>query len=178
MYWYALFVRTGFECEIVKEIENIWQIVDTKPFIPTYDAKFRKSGIDISEKRKLFPGYVFIESSKAGSEFWNVAQNYVYSSRNALKILSYGAAYDNGRSIEMSISEQKILRELFDENHCIKMSQGLLEGDRVRIVHGPLMNHESLIKKIRWRKREAIIEIELMGSVRELSVGLEVVAKI
>jgi len=47
-----------------------------------------------------------------------------------------------------------------------------------RITSGPLVGMESRIKKINRHKREALVEMEVMGAVREVRVMLEVVGKV
>jgi transcriptional antiterminator NusG len=58
VFWYALFVKTGYEHKMVKEIERVWRMEETQPFVPMYDTKFKHSGGVVLQKRVLFPGYV------------------------------------------------------------------------------------------------------------------------
>jgi transcriptional antiterminator NusG len=54
---------------------------------------------------------------------------------------------------------------------------GFCEGDKVRVTSGALVGLESLIKKVNRHKREAIVEMEMMGDVRRVKLMLEVVEK-
>ena len=47
----------------------------------------------------------------------------------------------------------------------------------IRMVAGALVGLEGRIKKINRHKREAIVEMEMMGAVRKVAVMLEVVEK-
>ena len=57
------------------------------------------------------------------------------------------------------------------------MSEGYMEGDRVRIVSGPLLGMEGAIKRIKPRQGAAILEMNIFNRVTEVSVGLELVSK-
>ena len=45
------------------------------------------------------------------------------------------------------------------------------------ILNGPLMNQTGLIKKLDRHKRLAYLEIEILGRVKTVKVGLEIVRK-
>ena len=178
MNWYVLFSKTGYEQKLSDEIERAWHIDGIKPFIPMFDARFRRQGTVTTKRCKLFPGYVFIESEKSGTEFWLAAKGFIYKSNYALKLLNYGD-YDNGISTAINKNEQQTLMKLFDKgDYCVSMSTGLSEGGKIKVTHGPLQNHESIIKKIKWRSMEAVIEIELFGALREVTVGFQSIKRI
>jgi transcriptional antiterminator NusG len=63
LYWYVLFVGTGREKAIERKINIALGSVLLVPIIPLCEEKFIKKGIAKFQKRPVFPGYVFIESS-------------------------------------------------------------------------------------------------------------------
>jgi transcriptional antiterminator NusG len=73
--------------------------------------------------------------------------------------------------------ERLYWERLFDADFCIAGSVGVAEGDTIRITSGPLVGMESRIKKIDRHKREAVVEMEVMGAARDVRVMLEVVEK-
>ena len=176
MYWYVLFTKTGYEHKTVREIDRVWKIDGLKPFVPMYDARFRRAGKVYSEKRRLCPGYIFIEAEHKGSEFYKLTRPYIIRSEYALKLLRYGNSYD-GNSFEMKREEYLTFLQLYNDEYCIEMSKGLIEGDSVCIIEGPLKGHESRIKKINRHKLEAVVEMEMMGRMIELKIGLEIIEK-
>jgi len=178
MNWYVLFVKTGHEQKAVAEIGNTWNLCGIKVFTPMYDAKFRKQGRVLTEKRRLFPGYVFIESQLAGTDFHLATRPFVTTSQHALKLLRYGKNYESDLSFEMKNTEQQTFRELYNQNYCIDMSKGIIEGDEIKIIEGPLVNQVSRIKKINRHKMEATIELVMMGEARNVTVGLEIIEKL
>jgi len=60
----------------------------------------------------------------------------------------------------------------------IESSIGFIEGDRIYIEKGPLEGRESMIHKINRHKMEALIDLEIMGGLRQVAIGLEVLRKI
>jgi len=177
MPWYTLFVKTGYEDYVVRQISSSWKIDDLNSFVPMYDARFRKGGRLISEKRCCTPGYVFIETAMRGVEFYTSVKPFVYLSQNSFRILRYG----NGnldQSFEMKIEEQSILEKILGNERCIEMSQGFIEGDSVIVTEGSLVGLEGFIKRVRRHKMEAIIEFDIMGALREITVGLEIISKL
>ena len=107
MFWYVLFAKTGHEEKAVKEINRLWQIENLITFIPMYDAKFRKQGKLISEKRKLFPGYVFIETEISGSDFYTAVRDFISRSKYLLKLLSNCKNHGDSSSFEMTYAERE-----------------------------------------------------------------------
>lgn len=59
----------------------------------------------------------------------------------------------------------------------MKMSEGIIEGDQILILKGPLMNHTGLVKKIDRHKRLAYLEIYMCGRQLTIKAGLEIVKK-
>ena len=90
------------------------------------------------------------------------------------KILHNG---DNEKDVAVREKERLYWERLFDTNFCVAGSVGFIEGDTIRVTSGPLVGMESRIKKIDRHRREAVVEVEVMGAVRELKVMLEVVEK-
>ncbi|MCL2050343.1 MAG: antiterminator LoaP [Lachnospiraceae bacterium] len=177
MFYYILFGKTGYEQKIVNEINKHWRFDGLKPFIPMYDARFRKAGKVCLEKRRLCPGYVFIESEISGTEFYLAAYPYIVRSENAFKLLRYGLGHDN-LSFEMNAKEYLAFMSLYNEEYCVEMSKGLIVNDLVKITDGPLQGFESKIKKINRHKLEAVVEMEIMGRLTDVRVGLEVIEKL
>ena len=59
----------------------------------------------------------------------------------------------------------------------MEISTGYKEGDRVVITEGPLVGLESRIKKVNRTRRTALLEVNLLGEVREITIGLRVLNK-
>jgi transcriptional antiterminator NusG len=176
MYWYTLFVKTGKEHHVASQIPLVLGRYNFNPFVPMYDAYFRKGGRIISEKKLCTPGYVFIESSIRGVEFYTLFKPFVVHSQNSFKVLRYGNDILD-QSFEMKEEERSILDRLINNERCIEMSQGFIVGNSVTVVEGPLIGLEGFIKKVFRHKMKAIVEFEIMGAKREVTVGLEIASR-
>jgi transcriptional antiterminator NusG len=138
---------------------------------------YRRKGL-VSELRKpLFPGYIFIQTGiepdlvadKLETALKNIGGNkHIYS------ILHYG---DDKKDVVLREDERIHWERLFGEDFCITGSVGFIVGDTIRITSGALTGFESRIKRIDRRKREAVVEMKIMGAVREVSLMLEIVEK-
>ncbi len=49
------------------------------------------------------------------------------------------------------------------DHRVVEFSSGVMEGDEIVILNGPLMNQTGLIKKLDRHKRLAYLEIEILG---------------
>jgi len=179
MAWYVLFVKTGYEQKIANEISRVWRIGDSKPFVPMYEAHFKRAGRVYPEKRRMCPGYVFIDSELNGLDFYKAARPHIIRSEKSLKLLRYGKndSFEN-KSYEMKREEYVTFLQLYNEEYCIEMSKGFVEGDLVYIADGPLKGFESRITKVRASKMEAVVAIEMMGRLTDVKVGLEIIKKL
>ena len=177
MFWYVLFVKTGYEQKIKSEISNIWKLENSKPFVPMYEVRFKRGGRIYPEKRRMCPGYIFIESEMPGVDFYNMTRQLILRSENVLKLLRYGHIAE-GKNFEMKPEEYETFIDLYNEEYCIEMSKGFIERDLVYITEGPLKGLESRIKKIRTSKMEAVVEIWMMEQLVDFRVGLEIVKRV
>lgn len=173
MYWYVVFVKTGKERKIEQYLGKELNTEACIPFIPLQEILFRRSGVEKKEVRNLFPGYVFIETVLPSQEFMKVINPLVYKLSDIISLLKYSDS-----EIAMKESERQMLLKLCNNDHCIETSYGIIEGDKIYISDGPLKGMESVVKKVNRHKREALIEMEIMGDVRLVSVALEVVDKV
>ena len=177
MYWYVLFVKTGYEQKIKNEIYKFWKLENSKPFVPMYEARFKRGGRVYPEIRRMTPGYVFVESEMPGLAFYFATQKLIWQSKNTLKLMRYGDTADD-KNFEMKPEEYAAFMHLCNEEHCVEMSKGFIEGDLVYIIEGPLKGMESRIKKVRAPKMEAVVEMQMFGQFVEIKIGLEIIRKI
>ena len=178
--WVILFVRTGSEEKLVRLLRDNLNVNEYQPFLPIKEMAHRSRGV-ISKKRKLlFPGYVFI---KTGIETGLIAEKLKSDLTNATRkwhediysILHYG---NDKNDVAIRQKERLYWERLFDADFCVTGSVGFIEGDIIMITSGPLVGMESRIKKINRHKREALVEMEVMGAVREVRLMLEIVSKV
>lgn len=171
--WYVLWVLTGRERIVVDELKNQFTDEAIKPFIPKWESLFKRTGKVKKELNILFPGYVFIESDLETEEFRQSILQVIRISKSIIRILNYGS------SNEIAIREDEIsvLRRYCNEEHFIESSIGFVKGEHVYIESGPLVGMEGMIKEINRKKLEASFEVEFMGAIRRIAVGLELLRK-
>ena len=174
---FVLFVKTGYEEKVLKEISSIWSFDESlRPFVPMFDTRFRKGGKVFCEKKNWMPGYVFIESKLTGLDFYISSKPLISWSEHALKLLRYGNSYLD-TSYEMKTDEQESFQRLFGGNDCVDMSKGFIAGDSILVTEGALVGLEGSIKRINRHKMLAYVELEMFGTVRAVEFGLEVLSK-
>jgi transcriptional antiterminator NusG len=147
------------------------------PFVPSKETTFRNKGVVHIIRKPLFPGYIFLQTElkpdliadKLEAVLVDIEKNeQIYS------ILHYG---EDRKDIVVREEERLHWECLFNDDFCVKGSIGFIVGDTVQIISGVLMGMESRIKRINRRKREAVVEMHIMGARREVSLMLEVVEK-
>lgn len=173
MYWYVLFVKAGKEKKIEQYLNKQLSIDVGTPFIPLQEILFRKSGNIKREIRYLFPGYLFVESKLTDQVFAEDINPVIARCSDIIGLLRYSET-----EISMKESEKNALISLSDNEHCIGASYGFIEGEKIHVTEGPLKGLEGVVRKVNRHKREALIEIEIMGNVRLINVALEVVDKV
>ncbi|MCL2719085.1 MAG: antiterminator LoaP [Lachnospiraceae bacterium] len=171
--WYVFMAKTGQEYKAKEEISNFWGMEAVLPFVPMKESYFRKEKQLKKEIEIMFPGYVFVQTEIPENEFLACAPDYIKKSRVALKLLSYA----DSDKIAIKENERAFLKTLLNENNCMEFLEGIIEGSRIIITSGVFMGLESVIKKINRHKMQAKVEIELLGSIRTMTVGLEIVKK-
>lgn len=171
---YVLFVRTCCEDKIAHRLKERLEPSLFLPFIPVKEKFFRKNGKTKKEYELCFQSYVFIESELVPDEFIIELLREIRACNDIYRIVNYGEK----RDIAMRDSERIFLKRLYGVNNCIESSIGFIEGDKIKVTEGPLAGMESSIKTINRHKREAVIEIDFMGSLRQITLGLEIIARI
>lgn len=136
-------------------------------FVFTYDRMRRYNGAWHLERQPLFPHYLFLESR---SEEKLMEELKLYS--KVFDVLGSG-----GSLIRVEPEEEKLLRTLCGRGHHSQMSRGYIRNGQTVVTEGPLQGRENLIRKIDRHKRIARVGMPVMGCLREMHVGLEIVSK-
>ena len=167
--WYVIQVRTGKET-LIKELIEAWvpkELYEDCKCI-TRELRRKRHGQMETVKALAFPGYLFIVTDKPVSIMYELKKIPEFT-----RILGY-----DGELIPVYEKEEEVLKKLINRDNLIEMSLAVKDGDRIRVVEGALKGQESLITHINRHKMTGYIEIELLGAVRSIPVGLETVEKI
>jgi transcriptional antiterminator NusG len=167
--WYAIQTYTGQEFDArdrINEIEDCPGLQEC--FVLEYETQIKFRGQWVTRIKSLFPGYVFVVTDDVDALHNRLRKIPLYT-----KILGTDAGF-----VPLSDSESEWISAFTDaDNRTIAMSEGIMEGDEIIILSGPLMNRTGWIKKINRRKRLAFLEIEMFGRTIETKVGLNIIKK-
>lgn len=114
-----------------------------KGFVLTCDRMRRYEGDWHSERKILFPEYVFLESED-GRSLAEEVRKCLYLKESEL--------------FSMDREEEKLLKRLCGENGNLNMSKGVIRQGTPLITGGPLKGMERQIRKINRHKRLAKVE--------------------
>lgn len=166
--WYVIQVRSGSEESIRKQCQKIMdkEILE-RCFVPKYEEKKRYQGAWHTEEKNLFPGYVFLVSSRL-DELYEKLKGII----GMTKLLGTGKEI-----VSLKEDEIELLEKLEAGEKPVALSEGIIENGKVRVMVGPLMGLEGYIKKIDRHKRKAWLSIKMFGKNMEMEVGLEIIGK-
>jgi transcriptional antiterminator NusG len=179
-WWYVLYVRTSTEHRVVTDLKNYYiqnfsSQYELEPFCPESEYYFRNSQSRLLGKkylkRPLFPNYVFIETNMPALTFLNEFSKFIYNSADIIRVLRYG----DSSEIALSLEERQRFEYLFKGKRCLEHSEGYIEGDTVKIVAGPLIGMEGMIKKINKHNKSAIIQTSMFNQKQTIKVAFEIV---
>lgn len=171
--WYVIQVVGGREESMLKKIERLVNSeLFEKCFIPKYEVSEKRGGEWVARRKVLFPGYVFVDTRDPKG--FSAALKGV---RGMTRLLASGDEESGRRFIPISDDEKALICAFTGEEHVMRMSEGVIEGDEVRVMSGPLAGREAMVVKIDRHKRLAWLEAEMFGRRLRLKVGLEIVRK-
>ncbi len=165
--WYVMQVYTGQEMEIARQCKERVAVDGEDVFIPLTERQTKIRGVWTLVKSRLFPGYVFVETTQIEDFFLRLKK--IQAKAKVLDV--------DGCLTSISTEEEEYLKKLCGEEHIAHYSEGYVEGDQLVVTSGALEGCEAKVKKILRHKRLAVLEIELMGRVVEVTLGLGVVEK-
>ena len=166
--WHALFVTTGHEDKVKKAIEATFKD-EIESIVPKRELRERKSGKWHIVKRTLFPGYVLIKGKITIETYYRIKE--IPMLANLLR--------DESGPLKIEEKELEVLNILLkngEEN--IGISTAYKEGQKVRIIDGPLVGLEGHIQSVDTRKGRAKLNIDFLGSPRTVQLGINFVDKI
>ena len=137
-------------CQSLK-IEKLYYVFnnqkDVEAFIPRYEKYIRSKDKVIINP--MFPGYLFIKTSKDQIEF------------DTMLTLMY----------ELTKDEIHLLHLLLNKHYILKISKGYKEDGRLILTEGPLMKLQEHITAIIPKDHLAILNIKFLN--RKIKAGLE-----
>ncbi len=169
--WYAIFVETGWENEVVQSIRRLMgykdKEIDYHIMVPKRKLKERCQGITNEVVRVLFPGYIFLSTDE-------IDQMYQWT-KNCKHMIRY---LRNENEFQRIYPEEICqIQYLMGDDGIIEMSDVIVENTQARIIRGPLINYKGFIRRIDRRRGRAKIELSINGNMRLLDVGINVLER-
>lgn len=173
--YYVIQVKSGNEDKVIEEIakQNRKAIV-FDAFAPRRKTKRKyKEGWKEVEER-CFPGYVFVETNEAKKLFKDL-----YWIPEFTRLLGQEGKSDN--FAPLSEEEARMVDILYGKrsNRVTDISRiEIQEGDKVRILDGPLRDLETRIKKVNLHKRKVTVELTICNQPFDVEVGIEIITPV
>ena len=166
-----MFVKSGYEDKIYdyfgRIAASVLEDIDYTIYIPQRNIYERKVGVRKKVTRKLFPGYVLIETDRI-IEFY-------YRTKNLPHIINL--LRNNEDFLEIHTSDIEQITSMADDKGLIDISNVLIIDDRIQVVQGPLLGKEGIIKKIDKRKGRAKVLFSLNKSDVLIDLGINLIQK-
>lgn len=138
-------------------------------FAPTREVMHRKSGQWHRILEKLFPGYVFVRTN---------ASEQVREVLGRVPAFTRMLTSAGDTCLPLTADEVAWINATTNmDTHVMEMSEGVIEGDRVMVIRGPLKGYEARITRIDRHKRLAWVDMDMFGRHKAIRVGLEIVSK-
>lgn len=159
--WYAIYTRARHEVVVTKQIAYLGY----QPFLPK-----RKRFSQRRDRRKiietpLFPGYVFAKLTPTNF-------NKLLGLPGAVRILG-----DKGKPIPIPEEEIESVRILVEAEAEIEPHPYLREGDKVRIVSGPLKGAVGWLLRVEPRRSLLVVSVNILNRSVAVELGDDVVEK-
>ena len=166
---YVVQVIGGQESHAAYLVNKLAADVVDECFVPRYEVMKRKDGTWVRAHERLFPGYLFMVCDDPTAAAQRLRQIPMF-----MRVLGS----DGDTFIPLRPDEIAWLNAFTTADaHVMELSQGIIEGDQVRVVSGPLKGHEARITRIDRHKRLAWMDMSVFGRTKTIRVGLEVVSK-
>jgi transcription antitermination factor NusG len=166
--WYVVQVKSGEEQEMKMLLDRLRKDgAYGECFVPLFEDVKRSGGKCRIGFRKLFPGYVFVESDDPQKVFETLREI-----KDFTKLL--GAVEADGSKIFIPIGkeDEEFMRTLFVDGLMHVSYVHMAKSGRIDRIVGPLAHYRNHITKLELRHRMAIVEAEMFGKRRKVKFGL------
>lgn len=166
---YAIQVGSGQEAKVEELIRRfVDEALVGEIFVPRFETMRRWKGEWHKRAERLAPGYLFVETHDAEKLALQLRRVPAFT-----KLLGNNEVF-----IPLNNDEVAWLNAFTGNNRrVIEMSEGIVEGSKVVVLRGPLRGHEAEIKRIDRHRRMAELEVSMLGRMKTIRLGLEIISK-
>ena len=158
----CIYCRTGCEEQLATDIRMCWP--DAEAISPSKLRYRRINGKPVEEKTPLFPGYIFMRLNN-GFPLYRMKQNG----------LLYKVLRDSDGDWRLSGADRDFAEKIFKSSGLFGFSKAFYEGDRIRILEGPLKELEGKIVRVNHRKQTAQVQLSIQGMDMNVWLGFELI---
>ena len=162
---FVIYTMAGNEDRIESECRQRILRLGEDVYVPKFDRLKRRHGEIKVIRDILFPGYIFWETEDASDLRLRLRKI-----PGLTKLLGAPEGV-----LKLYEEEERLIRKLCGKTHILDVSRGYIEGERVKVISGPLMGMDALICSVNRKKKRAVIRVEMFHKTVEVTVGLEVI---
>ena len=155
--WFVLWTRSHCEQLVHEQLAT----KGLHPFLPTIEVWSRRAGLRRRIRIPMFPGYLFL---------YDVLDKHidveVRKARGLVGILGHG--WD--RRAVVPAHEVEAIRRVVETRVAARPHPYLKEGQRVRIIRGPLADVEGVLLRVKDSKGLLVLSVDML----QRSVAVEV----
>lgn len=166
--WYVIQVKSGEEQDMKALLDKLRvEGAYGECFVPLFEDVKRSGGKCRIGFRKLFPGYLFVESDNPRKIFETLM-----GIKDFTKLL--GTVEEDGSKLFIPIGkeDEEFLKTLFTDGLMHVSYVHMAKNGRIDRIVGPLANYRNHITRLELRHRMAVVEAEMFGKMRKVKFGL------
>ncbi len=165
--WYVVQVKSGEETRMKALLDKLeCDGAYEESFIPLFEDVNRSGGKVSISFRRLFPGYIFVETDKPDRLF-----DMLRGIRDFTRLL--GSTESDGNKVFIPIGEEDraFMQTMFEDGLMRVSYVRIGKNGRIDRIAGPLANYRNHITKLEIRHRMAIVEADMFGKRRRVKFG-------
>ena len=168
--WYVIQTKTGLEEELVAKLKEVMPEESCKNFlVPMFEEVIRTGGKSRISSRRIFPGYVLLESDSPEDLFTAGSR---LGSGGFMKVLGYDGEASDPCIKAVNAEDMDFLQSILQDGIMSVSYVERQDGTRIKRIVGPLAKYGNRITKIEFRKRRAIVDTVVFGKQRRIKFGL------
>jgi len=155
--WYAIWTRSHCERLVAQQLVA----KGFQPFLPEMAVRSRKPEAAPIVQRPMFPGYLFLKHTMEKRSYLEILK-----ARGVVRILEGGW----NRLTPIADEEMRAIERVIESGAQVLSHPYFNQGDRVRVVEGPLAGLEGLFVRDKKNRGRLVVSVNLL----QTSVAIEV----
>ena len=155
--WYAIWTRSHCERLVAQQL----MAKGFQAFLPEMAVRSRKPDATPIVQRPMFPGYLFLKHSMEKHSYIEILK-----ARGVVRILEGGW----NRLTTIADDEMSAIERVIESGATVLAHPYFNQGDRVRVVEGPLAGIEGLFVHDKKNRGRLVVSVKLL----QTSVAIEV----